>query len=91
MRIKTENALAALVEKYGEPLNQKEVAAFFRVNRKTVARHPEAFGGIKIGTIYRFFEKKVAETIDQGSFNPPKVLHSQPKPQTQRKHRKTKS
>lgn len=63
-----------LRDEYGEALTINEIAALFRCDRKTVSRHPELFGGIKIGNLYRFFESKVAAVIEHGSIHVKKSI-----------------
>lgn len=52
-----------LKEELGEALSSTEFAEFLGVNEKTVIKYYVELGGIRIGRLYKFFEKEVINAI----------------------------
>lgn len=56
--------LEELRKDYGDPLTAAEVAAFFGVDRRTVQKYPERFGGVWVAPgRLRFFENRIREIL----------------------------
>lgn len=54
-----------LEEKYGKAMTPVELAAFLGVDRRTVIREADRWGGVAVSSgRIRFFEKKVMEVLD---------------------------
>lgn len=52
-------------EELGKRLKTKELADFLEVNEKTVRQHYKKLGGIRLGSRYIFFERKVIDAISE--------------------------
>ena len=55
----------SLEKDYGRALKPEELAAFLEVDRRTVIKYSERWGGIEVSPgKYRFFEKLIRRKID---------------------------
>lgn len=53
-----------LEDRFGTVMTQSEVASYLRVDRKTIAKNPSRYGGIKLGRIWRYFSSEVEKAIE---------------------------
>lgn len=50
-------------EELGKKLTVQELAEFLGVNEKTVRKHSQELGGIRLGRKFIFFERKVIDAL----------------------------
>jgi DNA-binding transcriptional regulator YhcF (GntR family) len=50
-------------EELGKKLTVQELATFLGVNEKTVRKHSQELGGIRLGRKFIFFERKVIDAL----------------------------
>jgi hypothetical protein len=50
----------------GKRLTRQELSSLLGLNYKTICKHYQELGGIRIGNRYIFFEQKVIDAIQQG-------------------------
>ena len=52
-----------LEEHLGKTMNVKEVAAYLKIDTKTVRKYYLQLGGVRFGRAYRFFERRINDAI----------------------------
>jgi hypothetical protein len=53
-------------QELGRCLSTKEVAAFLKLDEKTVRRHYRSLGGMRLGRLFVFFERRLIHAIQEG-------------------------
>ena len=52
-------------EKLGRPMSAQEVAAYLDIDVKTARKYYREYGGIRIGSRYKFFEMEVYNAVQE--------------------------
>lgn len=52
-----------LQKELGQPLTTKQVSAYLNVDIATVRKYYKTLGGVKFGSCYRFFERRLIDAV----------------------------